>query len=76
MRILPELWVSREGGYGKVPVAEYPPLTRQMEAFLEAIRKDQEPPVPGEMGRAVMAVALAVEESSRKGRAVLLEGQG
>lgn len=76
LKILPELWVSRGEGYEKVPVPGYPALTRQMEAFVEAIRDDYEPPVPGEFGRAVMAIALAAEESSRTGREVLLERQG
>ena len=61
IKILPALWVSTDSSYKKVAVQEFSAFTRQLSSFVEAIRNNQEPPMTGEMGKAVIAIVLAVE---------------
>ncbi len=49
-------------------VQRRPPLDDELSAFLHAIRSRRRPPVPGEEAREVLALALAIERTMRRGR--------
>jgi len=52
--------------------AGFDPFHAELRHFVDCIQNDTEPLVPGEEGRASVAVCLAIKESIRTGRAVAL----
>ncbi len=59
-----------EGGMERPRVDKREPLRVEIEAFVEAVRSHGPSPVPADDGLAAMAVADALVESARTGRAV------
>ncbi|MGH2351135.1 MAG: Gfo/Idh/MocA family protein, partial [Chloroflexota bacterium] len=60
--------------YHPVPVEKESGFIPQLRNLVGAIRSGTTPAVPGEWGRLVMSILFAVEESSRTGREVRLDG--
>ncbi|KPK66277.1 MAG: hypothetical protein AMK73_00515 [Planctomycetes bacterium SM23_32] len=52
--------------------ADFDPFRAELEHFADCVREQRQPLVPGEEGRASVAVCLAVKESVRTGRVVRL----
>ena len=52
----------------RLPVNRRPPLQDELAAFIRAVRSHQPPPVPGEDGRAALALALRIERTMRQRR--------
>jgi len=57
-----------EGNMLKLTIARKEPLRAELEAFVRAVENDQPPPVGGEDGRRVLALALQLLESGKEHR--------
>jgi predicted dehydrogenase len=67
-------YVLKGGGQETVErtFADFDPFRAELEHFADCVRADGEPGVPGEEGRASVALCLAVKQSVRTGRLVAL----
>jgi predicted dehydrogenase len=66
------LWISREGRYEQIPVAENQPFALEFAQFAQSIIDDTPEPITPQYARHIVAVLLAAEESARTGREVVL----
>ena len=58
--VVPQPGAAPKIGGGKLPVAAHEPLKGELEDFVAAVRDRRPPTVPGEQGRAALALAVRV----------------
>ena len=69
--------VGKDNKWEDVPFDNPPhPMYNEWAGFVESVRRDIEPPTPGEWGRHIMEILFAAEQSSISGREVLLASGG